>query len=257
MLVSKKNCKFPKRKLTSHKGDSGRVLIIGGSEEFVGAPILAAIAAFKAGVDLVEVVAPQKVAWAINTYNPNIITHKLKCKEFSSAQIPAIMKFVNKADAVLIGNGIGRSKQKLSFMRTLLEKIKKPLVIDADALHAVNIEKLKTNFICTPHHREYEVMRANCKYPEKYLSEEKIILLKGNKDKILTGKKIYINETGVPEMTVGGTGDILAGLCVGFLAQKLSPLQAAINSAWLCGKTGEKAKKKYGNFTATELLYFI
>ena len=81
--IAKKDIILPKREKDSHKGQHGRLLIIGGSESLVGAPILAAMAAFRTGVDIVEVAAPKEVAYAINSYNASIITHKLPGKAFS------------------------------------------------------------------------------------------------------------------------------------------------------------------------------
>ncbi len=257
-FISKKDCKFPERKKDSHKGEAGRLLIIGGSEEFVGAPILSALAAFKSGVDLVTIVAPKKVAWAINTYNPSIITHKLNSKSFSMKNAPPILRLARGADAVLIGNGMGRKKDQRLLVRKLLLSMDKPVVIDADAIHSTTIKEIRSElFIITPHKREYEELTKNNPGDlTKSCSKDRVILKKGRIDSIVAGKVLY-NKTGVPEMSVAGTGDILAGLAAGFLAQGTRPKQAAINAAWLCGKAGEKAHKELGNFTAEELAKFL
>jgi NAD(P)H-hydrate epimerase len=144
-------------------------------------------------------------------------------------------------------------------VQELLRRIEKPLVIDADALHATNLKVLKTNqYVCTPHKKEFEILLkvSHCKEADfkKLLSEKKVILKKGPVDEIFAGKVILQNKTGCPQMAVAGTGDILAGFVAGLLAQKVSPLQSSITAAYLVGKAGEKVKKKYTNFSASKLL---
>ena len=256
MFITKKDCKFPKREQKAHKGQSGKLLIIGGTELFVGAPILAAMAAFRSGVDIVEIAAPKKVAYTINSYNASIITHKLNGKSFSKKHTQTILTIAKNVDAVLIGNGLGRNPQQKSFVYDLLKQLDKPLVIDADALHATFLDKIKSkNVILTPHQKEFEVFEKNNNNFK--LKVNQVIIKKGNIDNIITKNKILKNKTGVPEMAVAGTGDVLAGLAAGFLAQHIEPKQAAINATYLNGKAGELAKKNFGNFTAEELLNFL
>jgi len=258
-VIRRSDCSFPQRMRNAHKGQSGRVLIVGGSEEFVGALVLAGIAAFKAGVDLVEVAAPVKVAWAVNACSPSLITHKLRCRAFSPRQVRPVLRLAARADVVLLGNGLGRTRERLLFVKELLSRLEKPVVVDADALHATHLGMVRSKqWVMTPHQKEFEALLSMSGVDEagvkKFLSDERVILLKGAVDRIMTGKDVFLNKTGVPEMAVGGTGDVLAGLCAGFLAQGLSAVQAAVNAAWLNGKAGERAKKKYGCFTPEELL---
>ncbi|MBN1275254.1 NAD(P)H-hydrate dehydratase [Candidatus Woesearchaeota archaeon] len=250
-LVTAKDVKLPRRRRNAHKGEQGRLLIVGGSEDLVGAPVLAAKAAFRAGCDVVEVAAPWKVAWAINTHDASIIAHKLRCKAFSEAQVPRVLAHAKRADAVLLGNGLGRSPAQRAFVRGLLRELDKPVVIDADALHATFLDEVRSDLVvCTPHGKEYESLVKN----NKAIPGRVVILKKGSTDVITQGRNHYENRTGVPEMAVAGTGDVLAGLAAGFLAQGVTPLRSAINAAYLNGKAGERAKKKYGNFSAEELL---
>lgn len=252
-VITKKDCRFPMRKKGAHKGQHGRLLIVGGSERFVGAPILAAKAAFRAGVDIVEVAAPAKVAWAVNCNDASIITHKLRCTAFSKRQVAAVLVLARKADAVLVGNGLGRNPQQKSFVYELLKKLDKPVVIDADALHATFLSKVRSrSVICTPHAKEYEALMRNNQGVR--LKEGQVILRKGPTDRIITSTKTLLNRTGCPEMAVAGTGDVLAGLAAGYLAQHLSPLQAASSAAYRNGKAGGKARRNHGNFTAEELI---
>ncbi|GAG48733.1 unnamed protein product, partial [marine sediment metagenome] len=229
--ISKKDIKLPERKKTSKKGDNGRVLVIGGSKDYVGAVALAGLAALRSGVDWVTVAVPEKVGWAINTLSPDLVVKKYKGDDFCASRAKDILKFEKNFDAVLIGNGIGMHAS--SFVKKYVKETKKPLVIDADALKHIKLQDVK-NSILTPHSKEFNILLKNSKLNKnnykKYLKNN-IILLKGPVDQIISTSKTYYNETGNPGMSKAGTGDVLAGLCIGFLGQGLSLSQSAINAA--------------------------
>src|SRR3989344_5285882 len=94
--ISKKDVRLPKRNSESHKGQNGTVLIVGGSEEYVGAVALAGIAALRSGADLVNIAAPEKTAWAISCLSPDLITTKIKGKNFSEENCFQIKKLIPK-----------------------------------------------------------------------------------------------------------------------------------------------------------------
>ena len=120
--------RLSKRKPNSHKGENGKVLIIAGSEEYVGAPILSGLAAFRTGVDLVYFAAPEKVAYVINTYKPDFITKKLKRAYLVKQHVKQIMPLVNKVDVVVIGPGLGTTLSTRKAVLELVKKIKKVLI---------------------------------------------------------------------------------------------------------------------------------
>jgi len=256
--ITKKDIVIPKRKKSSHKGDNGRVLIIGGSREYAGAPALAGMAALRSGADLVTIVAPQKVAWAVNCLSPDLITVKLKGEYVNIEHQGKLLELAKKSDVVLIGNGIGEEKSTMNLIKTFVKKIKKPIVIDADGIKAINLKKMR-NAIITPHVKEFETLLKNSGIKKKKKNElqkdlnkttrNNVILLKGNVDRIITNTNIYYNKTGNPGMTVGGTGDALAGLCAGFVSQGLTLEQSAINAAYFTGLAGDILKKKKKGFT--------
>ncbi len=259
-LTSKEINLLPPKK-GGHKGDNGRVLIIGGSMDYVGAPYLSGIAALRICADYVVVACPKKVGWAINRLSPDLITKKFECEYFTKNQAKEVLKFSEKFDAVLIGNGLSDRKETLEFAKiviTNLNKIQKPLVIDADALKIVDISKLE-NAILTPHKKEYETLLKNSKFKDiKKLIGTNIIIKKGPVDEIITKEKTYYNKTGCDRMAVAGTGDILAGLAVGLLAKGLKPKVAAKAAVFISGRLGEQAKKHHGNnFIASDLLNLI
>ncbi|PIN87286.1 NAD(P)H-hydrate dehydratase [Candidatus Woesearchaeota archaeon CG10_big_fil_rev_8_21_14_0_10_44_13] len=255
--------KMPKRKKASHKGDFGTVMIIGGSADFAGAPILAATAAksvLRAGADIAKLAAPAKVAWAANALSPDIITKKYKGDYFTMRHSNDIIKEARKADVIQIGCGIGRKKETMAFIKKVvknLTRMKKPMVIDADALKAIRLQDVD-NSILTPHRKEFEILLKNSRlksddYRKKLRNN--VMLLKGPIDMIVSKDKIAYNSTGNPVMTKGGTGDVLAGLCAGFLAQTRDLFRSACMAAYLNGKVGDYLLKKRGRtFIASDIV---
>ncbi|MEK6968601.1 MAG: NAD(P)H-hydrate dehydratase [Nanoarchaeota archaeon] len=242
------------RKSASHKGMNGRVVVVGGSEDYVGALALAGIAALRSGVDLIILFAPEKVAWAINRKSFDLITKKLNGKFISSKHVKEIKNFLRNDDVLLIGNGAGLAQETKKAMQQLSE-LPHLKVIDADALKAISTKKLR-NAILTPHKKELEILLHNNKTSIKKITiKNNTIILKGKIDEIHTKNKVFYNRTGNARMTVGGTGDILAGLCAGFLAQYKNTEEAAKTATFLNGFIGDRLMKKEGfSFTSEDML---
>ena len=246
-----------KRSKSSHKGQNGIVTVIAGSKEYSGAAYLAAksIAVMRTGVDLVFVLCPEKVAYAINKLSPDLITVKLKGDYLNLKHYDLIKKYIKRSDVFLIGNGIAKQKQTKSLVKKII-KINKKKVIDADALKMIKIQDID-NAILTPHKAEFQALLKNSKLSKKnfrkYLKKN-VILLKGSKDHIISKKKVKIIKGGNPGMTVGGTGDVLAGLCAG-LACYNNLFDAAVKASKLNKKIGDKLKKKLGfGFIASDFM---
>lgn len=244
-----KKLKLPLRLPSSHKGDFGKVLLIGGNQDYVGAVALAGIAALRSGVDTVTVAAPAKVAWALNTLAPDLMTKKFDCISFDKPQVSAVVKFAKDFDAVLIGNGIGRRSHAfcIEVIRKLSEK-NMPLVIDADAIKAISLKDAR-NAIFTPHKREFQMLLENTHIRklqlQKYIGNN-VIIVKGNVDVIYAKGKTKYNKTGNPAMTVGGTGDVLAGLAIGFYAQTKDAWNSAIAATYINGLCGDIVRGEVG-----------
>ncbi|HIH42517.1 TPA: NAD(P)H-hydrate dehydratase [Candidatus Woesearchaeota archaeon] len=267
------------RNLNAKKGDAGRVLIIGGSKDYIGAVALAGLAAFRSGVDSVIIAAPEKVAYAINCLSPDLVTKKFSGEYFVEKHLKEIVKLSQNADTVLIGNGIGLKRKTIKFVRKIvlaLEKVQKPYVLDADAIKAVSLSECKTA-ILTPHAKELEILLANSRFgnvnkikdidekikaTQKYLNKNNnnnIILLKGRIDYIFSKNKVKVNKTGNPGMAKAGTGDVLAGLVAGFLAQsKDNPdknsarFNSACAAAYLNGMLGDRSLAEHGGKAAAQ-----
>jgi len=248
-----------KRKLTSHKGENGIVLVIGGSELYVGAPVLAALGALRAGVDLSFIAAPKDVALIANIYSPDIISIKLTGKYLRPGHLGLIKKYVKRADCIVMGNGAGLRKETLNLLRKVA-KIDKPKVMDADGLDAIKGIDVK-NCVLTPHHGEFKDLygeEGNMKTVKKHARKDRIILLKGHIDIISNGKTVIQVKGGNPGMSVGGTGDVLAGLVAGFIAQGEPLMKAAVKASKINKKAGDIVYKKKGyGLIASDLLDVI
>ncbi|HIH10683.1 TPA: NAD(P)H-hydrate dehydratase [Candidatus Woesearchaeota archaeon] len=267
--------KLMERKKTSHKGENGYLLIIGGSEEYAGAATLAALGALRAGCDSVTVAAPEKVAWVINTYAPDIITHKVKGSYFSIKHAKEMVKFAERFDAVLIGNGVTKKAEK--FCQYFIRKCQKLKIIDADALRVLSFKDFN-NAILTPHENELETMLVNSgkefllpKLKESnakekaqilqgnlryFLQNNNVLLVKGATDIVISRNKIAYNRTGNQGMTKAGTGDILAGIVAGFLAKSKDMMKSALAGSYINGFIGDALlkKKKGYTFIASDIL---
>lgn len=242
----------------SHKGNFGSLLVIGGSKRYSGSPTFNALAAYRTGVDLVTVVSPRRAADIIASFSPDIITYPLEGDYLNESHLDDIFMLAQNSDAVVIGGGLERNKETLATVRKILKGLTLPCVIDADAIHAVAEQKdlLEKNFVVTPHAHEFFVLtgkkvETNLKKRIKVVKDAAsefncVIALKGYIDVISDGERVAINKTGSPFMTVGGTGDTLAGICGALLAKKVEPFEAACAACFINGRAGELAAKKYG-----------
>lgn len=255
--ISKKDLVFSRRSAKSHKGQNGRLLVIGGSSEYTGAVALAGMAAYRTGCDWVTIAVPEKVGVAVSSIYPELVVKKYKGDDFCASRAKDILKFEKGFDAVLIGNGIGMHAK--TFCKKFVSESSKPLVIDADAIKSIRLQDVN-NAILTPHKGEFKMLLTNSKISEKDLKKHirnNVIILKGAVDQIITKDKILYNKTGNAGMTKAGTGDVLAGICAGYLSQGLSPLQAAINSTFINGFIGDKLlKERKGcySFVASDII---
>ena len=250
-----------RRKINNHKTQHGKVLIIGGSKTFSGAPALAAMAALEMDMDLVIVYAPNSVANVIRSYSPNLIVKEGKSSNITDNDIDEIIELIKWADSIVIGPGLGVADETKIVFGKILEKIvesKKPTVIDADGItHAVSYKDYlkKGNFILTPHAAEF-IRLTGTKLPDQqdFMERSKILelvarkfgttfLLKGKFDYISNSEHTRINKTGIPQMAVGGTGDLLTGILASLLALKIDLFNAGCVAAYISGKLGEEYLK--------------
>ncbi|MFO7793054.1 MAG: NAD(P)H-hydrate dehydratase [Candidatus Saliniplasma sp.] len=248
---------YPTPDDVSHKGDNGRLLIIGGGP-YTGAPALAGIAAYRVGVDLVRLAVPGSVKNVVAGFSPNFIVHPLKGEKVRKKHVDKILQLSKESDAVLLGPGLGDDQATLKACRDFIKRLKKPLVLDADGLKAVvdNPELLPKDTILTPHAGEisrFEIKNDVTESAEELAQEYDItVLLKGNVDYITDGQRIKRNDFGTPAMTVGGTGDTLAGVVSGLFSKGMDPFDAARVGAYITCRAGELAFEDLGWGTMPE-----
>ena len=257
----------------SHKGDFGKLLVIGGNETYSGAPALVAEAALRTGVDLAYVAAPEKTAYAISSLSPDLITVKLKGEHLNPDNVSMLESYLKKVDAVALGPGLGlhsETKKAVKMLTDAVEKAGKPLLLDADGLKAFAgfKRKLGVPLVLTPHAGEYAILMGE-KPPdvlkEKAVEVQKaaskldaVILLKGSVDVVSDGKRVKLNFAGNPGMTVGGTGDVLSGIVAALLAQKADPFEAAVAGAFVNGAAGDFVfEEKGAHMVASDLVGWI
>ncbi|WP_296862546.1 NAD(P)H-hydrate dehydratase [uncultured Methanobrevibacter sp.] len=268
------------RDSSSHKGNNGRLLVIGGSKGYSGAPAIAGMAAIGAGADLVYVASPQNAAEAIKSTSPDLIVKSLEGDKLSLKHSDEILSLVDNVDSVLIGPGAGIDEDTSKLFNILVTKIKKPIVLDADALKQVELSLIKNreDIILTPHIFEFKSffkvendLKLDIdsydfsKVDENIAEFQKIIrqikgtvVVKGKYDLILSGNKFKINKSGNAGMTVGGTGDALAGISASLLSQGLSSFDSASLATFINGLAGDEAYNIKGNgFSATDLVSYI
>ena len=261
------------------KYDYGLVLVIGGSEFYSGSPALNAFAAFSAGADMVRVIAPKRPADIIASFSPILAAYPLHGDHLQEEHLACLISMTESAKtvsngrtAVIIGGGVGRSEETQQVILQYLEQVSVPVVIDADAIHAL-AEKPEIiagkKFLITPHTYEFFILTKKEIY--KLSDEEKVkfveseakrlnttILLKGKTDIISNGKEVALNTTGSPLMTKGGMGDTLAGIAGALLARGVDIFTAASAAAYINGLAGNLAAKKFGeSVTAMDLVESI
>ena len=263
--------RLKKRDITSHKGNNGMVLVVGGSHDYSGAPTLAAHSAFKSGVDLVHVACPKSVTLPIRSYSPDFIVHTLSENIIVEEDVDRIVELSKNVDSIVIGCGIGRNAETATALNEIVSEVKKPMVIDADGLKLLYndiLNKIKSEIVVTPHSAEFkalfgldvpEKLKDKIEIVSKTSNENKcVVLLKGALDIISNGEKTRLNKTGNPGMTVGGTGDCLAGLVGGLLSKGHDSFEAACLGAYINGRAGDMASVKYEyHFTATDMMKYI
>ncbi len=219
------------------------------------------MSAYRAGTDLVYLIAPNRAADIAANFSPVLMTTPLDGPRLVRKHEKQVLDTLEevKATAVVIGPGLWRQAETLRAIRRLVERVHVPMVIDADAIRALggaeDQPKLE-NCVFTPHADEFkalthatvtqDIKRRARAVAREAAKLESVILLKGHIDVISDGKMIALNRTGTPFMTKGGLGDTLTGICGAYLARGIDCFTAACAGAYVNGKAGEVASRKYG-----------
>ncbi|HEU4605129.1 MAG TPA: NAD(P)H-hydrate dehydratase [Nitrososphaera sp.] len=257
---------MPPRSSLSRKGDSGIVLVAGGSRFYHGAPVLASMAALRSGADLVYTAVPRSIITAVRSFSPAMIALPLpddKLTVGSANRLVAMMP--KRADSAAIGMGMSLEPEAIVALVKKMKEAKTKILLDASALIPQVLEEISnTGTIVTPHAGEYkrlfghdpgtakEEMVANVRKAAK--ERGIIIVLKGWLNVISDGDQTAAVKRSTPAMTVGGTGDVLSGLAAGLLA-RMQAFDAALAGVYLNGAAGSLAFKRVGlHIIATDLI---
>ena len=248
-----------KRKNDSHKGQNGKVMVIGGNAIFHGAPILCSLGAEYSGVDLVFPFMPPCHAQVARTYSLNFILQTFAKDHLTPKDIKHILHSSEKADVVVIGPGLGDEKDTTKAVKELLSKLEKPTVVDASALLYTN--SLPETTVLTPHRGEFKKLTGDDPTPENVQKWAKnlnvTILCKGPEDIIADKDELIVNKTGNALLTVGGTGDVLSGLIGGLIAQGHEPIDACQIATNTLGEAAERLSHHQNSLRAQELAEMI
>jgi NAD(P)H-hydrate epimerase len=257
----------PRKHTGSTKYSAGSVLIVGGSRGLTGAPMLASLAAFRADAGYVALAAPESTLSVLETALLEVVKRPLP-EDSSGRLLPRslelILEAADKADAVAIGPGLGRSEGTVELVRLLLEQLDLPVVVDADGLWGLQPFARKAPTVLTPHsgelasllgvdareidaHRLDAVRRATARFGS-------VVLLKGADTLVGAPREgVLVATYGTPALATAGTGDVLTGIVAAFLAKGLEARFAAAAAAVAHGVAAELVDPQPGAI-ASDLL---
>jgi len=250
--------RLPRLAPQMHKGDRGRVCVVGGADGMSGAALHAARAALAAGAGLVKLVAARETIAAAQASLPDVLTVESALGETLE---PSVAEAVDWADAVVLGPGLGREPRqaRASFVAAVVSRRQVPTVIDADALHVfrADVPTGSRALVCTPHLGEFRALvgdgladeAANDRWSAAARAATKLkctVLLKGVPTVIadLRGPEQVV-ASGNPGLATGGSGDLLAGFIGAFLARGTAPAEAAALGAHALGRAAEQGARQW------------
>ena len=257
---------LPKREQYSNKGTFGKVLNISGSDNYTGAAYLSSVSALKVGCGLVSLCSSAKVISAVSNLSPDI----------TFTPLTDLKNKIDDFDVISIGCGLSTETAQTVLFKSVLSALQDketPLVIDADGINILSKLKkpiLPVNTIITPHIKEASrLLKTDVKkildkpidYAKKISEKYKCTTILKQHSTVVCSKdmEIYINETGNSALAKAGSGDVLTGMVSGFLAQKMTPFEAAKLAVFLHGKTGELASSMLTEYStlASDLIKYI
>lgn len=269
-LVEKRDVKkiLKPRSKFSHKGNFGHSLLIAGSYGKMGAAVLSSRAAMRSGVGLLTAHIPNCGYQIIQTAVPEVMASVDEHDRLFSSP-PNLDQF----DAIGVGPGIGQDKDTIRAFAALLEKVKVPVVLDADAINILGLNQELTHLIpkgsiLTPHPKEFERLVGTwsddierlSKQLEFSMKTQTVVLVKGAHTSISTPEgKLYFNNTGNPGMATAGSGDVLTGILTSLMGQGYTSEEAAITGAWIHGLAGDCAARIKGEeaLIASDIIEYL
>jgi len=247
---------LPYRSALSHKNNFGRAVIIGGSEGFLGAPVMAAEAALRAGCGLLNLAVPHALMQTVAAMVPH---EAMLVARWPGGRLATLLE---SAAAVAIGPGMGTTREPEAMLRWLLGASRAPMVVDADALtclarHLELLEDVQAPVVLTPHPGEMRRLLGDQpvdaeergRLAKRFADAHNVTLvLKGTRTVVAApGEPVFYNTTGNSGLSTGGSGDTLTGIITALLAQKLSAWDAARLGVWLHGHAADIALQQMGS----------
>jgi NAD(P)H-hydrate epimerase len=267
---------LPQRRVTSHKGEYGRALLVGGSRGMSGAIGLAGLAALRSGAGLVTLAVPDVCLDTVASYEPSYMTLALESDaggRIAGASKGAIQHEAGQASCCACGPGIGRSPQLNELVGLMYESLRQPVVVDADGLNALAsdascLPRPGGPRILTPHPGEFRRLVGNERLSPEACRTRAVelagqcgvtVVLKGHRTLVTDGQQVLENSTGNPGMATGGSGDVLTGVITALVGQGLSPLEAAHLGVYVHGLAGDLAAGQLGqtSLVASDLVRWL
>ncbi len=256
---------LPRRPADSHKGLYGSVLVLAGGRGMAGAASLTGAAALRSGAGLVRVASPAEVQPIVAGFEPSYMTSPLENDEHGALRFEparqALSTLLEAADVLAMGPGLGRAESIRELVHWVVESVKVPTVLDADALNALSgqtdiLSDLRRPLIITPHPGEFARLTGRSTAEIQGDRETRavalaqtdhlIVVLKGARTVVTDGRRVYVNTTGNPGMATGGSGDVLTGVIAALIGQKLPPFEAALLGVHVHGLAGDIARDQNG-----------
>lgn len=250
----------------SHKGTYGHALLIAGSTGKAGAAILAASAALRSGLGLLTAHLPAQLVPIMQTALPEAM-----CVSDNDPFIVTDLVNADAYNAIAVGPGLGTDPKTANALKYLIQSVRQPTVFDADALNILAENKTWLSFmapgsILTPHPKEFERLAGKCGDDFEMLETASSFAMKYQVYVVLKGtysavccpdKKVYFNTTGNPGMATAGSGDVLTGSILAWLAQGYMPLQSSLAAVFFHGIAGNVAATRlgYSGMTASDIIF--
>lgn len=253
---------LPQRPRDSHKKQCGRVLVVAGSQGMTGAACLTAAAALRSGAGMVHVAVPASLTGVVEAKLTETITVPLPetfSRSIDETALDIILDMLPDVDVLALGPGLSLDASTVALVHALVPEAGVPLVLDADGLNAMigfadDMAARKHPTVITPHPGELARLAgattADVQHDRPGFARgaardwRAVTVLKGAPTLTTAGAEIAVNPTGNPGMATAGSGDVLTGLVAGLVAQGMSPLDAAVLSAWIQGRAGDVASER-------------
>jgi ADP-dependent NAD(P)H-hydrate dehydratase / NAD(P)H-hydrate epimerase len=270
----------PKRDIYSTKTQNGRLMVVGGSEDYHGAPVLASnaaysvLAALRVGIGYAVAFVPRSVLNPVRTLSPNIIVKPMSGNNLNFNDFSMLANNLDKSQCLVIGNGLGKKADSLKTAAKLItyaDKNGKRVIVDADALYAVKnyCKKLSKNVLLTPNMKEFELFYSK-KLDDKSISQKikasievskrlnANILLKGHVTVVTDAERVKLITSKSSVLGTMGTGDVLSGMIAGYATNNTYLFADAVAGAYLHSIIGDRLfKEKGSHIVASDVIDYI